>query len=261
MVTAVPMTPARRRALAIGVPLAVALIGWTGFNAVAWAGQGSLPVTDRIPVRGGQVNMAVPPGNVALRPVSGGSARVTGTLHYSLIRPRLAEYQTANGTRVSYGCPVPAGVCSIDAAAGVPPRTAVTVSGDGDDLTATGISGNVTLSSTGGNVRATGLSGDLRLTTTGGGIRGIALAAPDVTAGSNGGDITLTFTLPPRNLRISALGGNITVVLPQGATQYDIAAHATGGQATTGGVPQVPSSVHQITATTTGGDITITEAR
>jgi predicted secreted hydrolase len=45
MTNSMPMTWARRLTLAIGVPLAITLIGWTGFSVVALAGQGSYQVS------------------------------------------------------------------------------------------------------------------------------------------------------------------------------------------------------------------------
>ena len=45
------MTPGRWLALAIGVPVALALIGWTGFSLVTTLGQASFPVNTAIPVQ------------------------------------------------------------------------------------------------------------------------------------------------------------------------------------------------------------------
>ena len=44
MSTPMPMTAGRRLALLLGVPLALALIGWAGLTEVALAGLGSYPV-------------------------------------------------------------------------------------------------------------------------------------------------------------------------------------------------------------------------
>ena len=49
------MTPGRWVALAIGVPVALALIGWTGFSFVANLGRASFPVNVTIPVQDGQL--------------------------------------------------------------------------------------------------------------------------------------------------------------------------------------------------------------
>ena len=44
-----PMTPGRWLTLMIGVPVALALIGWTGFSLVTDVGQASYPVTGPSP--------------------------------------------------------------------------------------------------------------------------------------------------------------------------------------------------------------------
>ncbi len=53
MAASLPLTRARRLTLAIGAPVAVALIGWTAFNAVAWAAKGSERVHLAVQTRGG----------------------------------------------------------------------------------------------------------------------------------------------------------------------------------------------------------------
>ena len=52
---ALRMTPGRWVALAIGVPIALAFIGWTGFSLVASIGQASFPVNATIPVQDGHL--------------------------------------------------------------------------------------------------------------------------------------------------------------------------------------------------------------
>ena len=48
---ALRMTPGRWVALAIGVPFALALIGWSAFSLVAGIGQASFPVNASIPLQ------------------------------------------------------------------------------------------------------------------------------------------------------------------------------------------------------------------
>ena len=47
-----PLTPGRWVTLAIGVPVALALIAWTGLNVVAAVGVGSYRVNLTVPVHG-----------------------------------------------------------------------------------------------------------------------------------------------------------------------------------------------------------------
>jgi hypothetical protein len=215
MTSALPMTPARRRVLAIGVPIAIAMIGWTGFSFVADVGQGSYSVSDSIPVRAGRLSLNAAGGDLTVRP--GGQAgvgRLTGTVRYSLIRPRFTWNATAGGTAANFSCPVPAGVCGLDATLEAPVRTAISLSSGGGSLSVSGITGDVSLSSGGGELTVTGLPGALRLSTGGGNIHGNALPAPDVSVQTGGGDITDPVLQNPASSNVitaSSGGGNITI--------------------------------------------------
>ena len=70
------------------------------------------------------------------------------------------------------------------------------------------------------------------------------------------GDITLTFTRVPRRVNVTDDSGNITLVLPPGATRYHVVARDRAGN-TTVSVPQSRSSPYQITATDGSGNINI----
>ena len=260
MTSALPLTPARLATLAVGVPIALALIGWTGFSIVAEAGQGSYSVHETIPVTAGHVSLNTGGGDLTAGPGGqSGEASLNGTVHYSLIRPKLTWTPTADGISGNFDCQVPAGNCYLAATLKVPARTALSLSSSGGNLTASGLTGNVTMSTGGGDVTATGLPGDLQLNTSGGNITGNVLTSPDVNASTGGGDVTLTFTRPPKNLHINTSGGNITVVVPQNGTiQYDVQTSTAGGTVSDA-VPQNSRSPYKITATTGGGDISISQ--
>src|SRR5215470_12511256 len=98
-----PMTPGRWLALAIGVPVALALIGWTGFSFVADLGQASFPVNRTIPLEHGRLVASMDGADIALRPggdAATGQARLIGTAHYSLIRPQF----TVTGDNLNFQC-------------------------------------------------------------------------------------------------------------------------------------------------------------
>jgi hypothetical protein len=256
MTNSMPMTWARRLTLAIGVPVAITLIGWTGFSVVALAGQGSYRVSYRLPVRGGQFTANLNGADMALRPGSGGEARLAGTVHYSLIRPILTESSAAGRTGITFDCRVPAGVCGLNATLSVPARTALTVSSGGGDLSAAGFTNNLTLVTGGGDLDATGLTGRLWLASGGGDIGARSLTSPGVTVRSGGGDVQLTFSRPPGNVQVDSGGGDIQIVLPRGDTAYNVAS-STGGGDLSDSVPVSTSSANTITVNSGGGDIDI----
>jgi hypothetical protein len=253
------MTRARRVALVLGVPACLALTAWGAFAIVGEIGQGHFPVSATIPVSGGTVTAHFGGGNVLLEQGAAGQAKLTGTAHYSLVRPPFTAQRVGSGVSFGYNCDLPVGNCGLDATVTVPAGTATAISTDGGNATVTGTAGDVTLSSGGGNVTADHAAGDLTLSTDGGNINGTALTAARVTAGTGGGDVQIEFATVPGNIHITSDGGNITIIVPRGTTQYKVNASSAGGNVTDL-LPLNTSSPHTITATTGGGDVTLREA-
>jgi len=269
------MTPARRITLALGVPAALIAIGWTAFVAVAWAGQGSYPVHYSVPVRGGQVSVSVSAGRVSVRPGTAGRVTVNGTVHYSLVRPKVTVRSTGSGVAVGSGCHAFVVSCSDDFAVTVPAGLGTDISVGSGDLSAAGLSGAVTLSAQSGNMRAAGLTGDVlikdqsgditvsalsgssaRLQDQSGNISVTSLSDQDVTVSDQSGDITLRFAVVPQRVVVTGQSGDITLVLPPGSTAYRVITRTSSGSTSTQ-VPTSPGSPHVITVTTQSGDINI----
>ena len=272
---ALRMTPGRWITLVIGVPILLAFIGWSGFSLVASIGQASFPVSATIPVKNGRLVASTGGGDITVHQgqVSGGAARLTGTVRYSLVRPRF----TVTDSGVSLHCRLPTGNCGLNATLDVPPRTAVDLSSGGGNMQVSGIKGNVTLNSGGGdvgisaiggtadlltgggNVTASDLGGILTFTTSGGDVNGSGLFSPHVTMSTGGGNVTLVFTQVPDDVRISSSGGDVTIVLPHGSTSYAIQSNAGGGDYHAS-VPTNDASGHKIKLDTGGGNISIAQA-
>ena len=272
-----PMTPGRWLALMIGAPIALALIGWTGFSIVSGIGQASFPVTATIPLENGKLAASTGGADVTLHQdqARGSTARLTGTVQYSLVRPRF----TVIGTAVNLDCHPPTGNCGLNAALDVPADTPVdlatgggnvqasgiqrdvTMDTAGGDVTISGTGGNTDLSTGGGNVTAGDLGGTVKFTTAGGDVTGNDLFSPDVALETGGGNVTLVFTRAPANVDITSSGGDVTVMLPHGSTYYHVKVTADGGDYTPS--PTVPTSSRSgnaITVDSGGGNVSITEA-
>jgi hypothetical protein len=272
---ALRMTPGRWATLAIGVPIALVLIGWSAFSLVVSIGQASFPVSATIPVQNGRVAASTGGGDITVHQgqLSGGTARLTGKVEYSLVRPKL----TVNASGVSLRCAVPTGNCGLDATLDVPSHTAVDLTTGGGNMQVSGIQGNVTLDSAGGevgisgiggtadvlsgggNLTASNLGGVLNFTTSGGEVGGSGLFSPHVTTDSGGGNVTLVFTRVPDYVKIGSSGGEITIVVPSGNASYAITSRASGG-AYHASVPTNHGSRHSIQVDSGGGNISITEA-
>jgi hypothetical protein len=269
------MTPGRWATLAIGVPIALVLIGWSAFSLVVSIGQASFPVSATIPVQNGRVAASTGGGDITVHQgqLSGGTARLTGKVEYSLVRPKF----TVNASGVSLRCDVPTGNCGLDATLDVPSHTAVDLTTGGGNMQVSGIQGNVALDSGGGevgisgiggtadvlsgggNLTASNLGGVLNFNTSGGEVGGSGLFSPHVTTDSGGGNVTLVFTRVPDYVKIGSSGGEITIVVPSGNASYAITSRASGG-AYHASVPTNHGSRHSIQVDSGGGNISITEA-
>ena len=273
---ALRMTPDRWVTLAIGVPIALALIGWTGFSFIANLGRASFPVSTSIPLQDGHLVASTGGGDITVHQdqTRGGAARLTGTVQYSLIRPDL----TISGDGFHLHCRLLTGNCGLNATLDVPLDTSVNLASEGGNMQINGIQRDVTLNSSGGDVTVSDIGGladvttgggnltasdlgDIRqFTTDGGDVNGNNLFAPQVKMESGGGNVTLVFTRVPANLNIISDGGDITLVLPHSTTtSYAITEQTEGGDYSYS-VPTSSSSSHVINVDSGGGNVSIAEA-
>ena len=205
------MTPGRWVALAVGVPVALALIGWTGFNLVTTVARGSYPFSYAVPVHDGQVAVNINAGDVTLREAPGSStARLTGIVQYGLFRPGISESTTPTGANVGVNCNGINRNCGMSATLDVPARTAVTLWSNGGNIAASGFSSGVTLSADGGNVTATDLTGNLQLDTGGGDLTGSGLTGA-LQIATEGGNVDVgNWTERAGTMRVDTGGGDLT---------------------------------------------------
>ena len=154
---ALRMTPGRWVALAIGVPIALVFIGWAGFSLVAALGRASFPVNLTFTVQGGHLVASVGGGDVTVHQgqARGSTARLTGTVQYSLVHPNF----TVIGTAVNLDCRLPSGNCGLSATLDVPADTPVDLATGGGNVQASGIQRDVTLATAGGDVTFSGIGG------------------------------------------------------------------------------------------------------
>jgi hypothetical protein len=271
------MTPARRIILLLGVPLSFALLAWTCFAIISQASQGSYAVS-YAPVRvSGGLDMNVYGGDVTLQgAVAPSAARFTGSgtvwygLSYSGQRPVLVTAQTPTGTRINFTCPNYN--CALSSTVDVPPQAPVTVTSNGGNITATGIS-DATLQTGGGDLTVDGLTGNVSLNTDnapngpygGGGQVDGTLAAQNVAVDSGGSNVNLQLTTAPSDLNITTEGGSVTLQLPAGysyrvdnipepQSQVQMTGPAQPAAIT---VTTSSSSQYRITVNADGGAVTI----
>jgi hypothetical protein len=272
------MTPGRRTALLFGVPVCVALVAATGVSFVGDIGNASYPVHLAFPASATRIAVSNEGGQLTLRQAAIDGATLTGTAHYSLVRPHPPVASLSGGlASYVYRCPIPVGNCGLDATVTVPLGMAasvatgggnasvigttgtVSLNTGGGELTAQDVSGAVTLNTGGGNITADKVSGTLSLNTDGGDIQASAIRSTGVTASSGGGNITIVFTAVPRDVSVSTGGGDITIEVPPGSAKYRVTTSAGGGSVNDS-LDQSGSAPNVITATTGGGNITLRES-
>ncbi|HXW86891.1 MAG TPA: DUF4097 family beta strand repeat-containing protein [Streptosporangiaceae bacterium] len=240
------MTPGRWVAVALAVPVALALIGWTGFSFVGLFARGSYPFSYPVQVHDGQVAVHVTSGNVTLQQASAGSARLTGTVQYDLVRPGLSESMAASVLDVGVvNCLGVGSGCGLNAALDVPARTGVELWSDGGDISVSGFTSPLTLWAQGGNMTASNLAGDLSLDTGGGDLTGSGLTG---------------------NVQVSAEGGNINVGDVAGTVRLDTGGGDLAGNgfsgplqlfAEGGNISLNAVASQQVNAQSGGGDVSL----
>jgi hypothetical protein len=269
------MTPGRWVALAVGVPVALALIGWTGFTLITTVARGSYPFSFAIPVQDGQVAVNINSGDVTLRETPGSStARLTGSVQYGLIRPGINESITPAGADVEMSCDGINTDCGMSGTLDIPAQTAVTLWSNGGNITASGFSSGMSLWASGGDVNATNLAGDLQLDTGGGDLTATGLTGTGpkgaIQVDTEGGNVNAGNWAGPGSgtMRIDTGGGDMSANGLTGDFQMstqggDVNANGvasalvgldSGGGNVTLDFTQVPQNL-QITAE--GGDVTV----
>ncbi|HTU76585.1 MAG TPA: DUF4097 family beta strand repeat-containing protein [Trebonia sp.] len=269
------MTPARRAAILIGVPIVFLILITGGYSVVSNGGTGSFPVSKSLDVVGGKLTVSLGGGGNATLHGShtvSATARLAGTVRYHLKPPTL----NVSEDNVSLDCPkVDAGNCTLDATIDIPAGVGLalstgggnlsasdlssggTLGTDGGSITLNGTTGNLVLDSGGGNVVASHASGPaVRISTDGGEVSGSGITAGQVTVSSGGGDVTLALTRSPHDLQVTSDGGNVTIVVPRG--QYIVNANADGGNVNPFDISSTRGAADLITVQSGGGNISVT---
>jgi Putative adhesin len=208
-----PMTPGRRVILAIGVPIALAVIvigaaGWASGAVTIFTRQVSYRVAVNVPAAGGHASVTVDSADVTVRSGTGDQIRVRGTLRGSLVRPTFSWRSTAAGLVLHGRCRVPAGLCSQRYAITAPASLPVAVTDSSGNLDARGLRGTVTLSDSSGDLGASGLAGDIRLKDGSGNITASGLTG-GIRLDNSSGDITVSGLTG--GLRFQDDSGNVAV--------------------------------------------------
>jgi hypothetical protein len=247
------MTPARRVILAVGVPVALALIafGTSGFvnrGVIELVGRDviSVPVSLSVPA-GGHVRVAVSSANVTLAAGAGRLIRVHGTVRGGYSRPTFSAHATAAGLSVAPRCRLTFEYCSANLTVTAPAGLPVAVSTSFGDLDARALRGTIALSDNSGDLDASGLAGTVRLSDEFGDLTAAGLTG-SIQLDNDSGDISAAGLTG--DTRLSDSFGDIAVT---GLSAADVTASNNSGDITLT-FTKVPQ---RVVVTDSFGDITL----
>lgn len=235
MAPTLPITPARRAILAVGVPVTLVVIA---LGVHSWVYRALLYVADRnqvgysvalsVPATGGHVRVTTSNGDITVRAstTSSGLIGIRGFLSSSIARPTFSHHSTAAGLNLNAQCQAPIGNCSLRLAITAPAGLPVAVADSFGHLVARALDGTVALSDNSGDLDATSLTGDIRLDDAFGNISAAGLRG-SIQLDNNSGDISAAGVTGDTRLRDSF--GNITVT---GLAAADVVASNQSGDIT-----------------------------
>lgn len=194
--TTLPMTRARWTILAVGVPVALAMIAvcaraWVfgAINSLANLSPISRSVAFSAPTRPDGVHLTMTDGNLTFHTGTGRRIRVQGTLKGSLAAPTFSHQMTPTGLILNPTCRAPVGTCDVSLWATGPAGLPVDIDDSFGQLDTSALRGNITLSSNSGNITASRLAGSVRLNDSFGDIN-VTGVSGTIAMSSNSGDIT-----------------------------------------------------------------------
>lgn len=241
------------------------IVGLTTAAAAVWFGGTSLAstmahqkVVSTLPLTAPIDRIDVPglPGDLTIIG-SDGPHRLLQTVHTALTAPD-TRYSIADGLLVYHvdGCRWFDSRCGVDLTADVDPRSPVTASSTGGNLTATGLDGGLTLSSSAGDVTVRASSGKMNIESSAGDVRAIDIAPSSLVAHSSAGDVRVSLTRPPQLVSADSSAGEVTVTLPRDETSYRVEAESSAGS-TNVSVRTDPQATRIIRVSSSAGDVTV----
>jgi hypothetical protein len=245
----------RRWCLALGAPVALALVAYGGLIYVGLVGQDSFRVDTSVTPIGGKISVGIGSGDISVGPSRDGQAHLNGVVSYSIVRPSVHWHSTAAGTFLDGPNCNWLGNCGAVLTVTLPAEQAVNASSGSGNVHAFGVGGGLTLYSGSGDVSVERASGPLDLGAGSGDITATGLSGAKVGANVGSGDVDLSFNRPPSRVTVTASSGDITVALPSNVS-YAVDASTSSGSSHIG-VPTSSSSPRVIHLTAGSGNVDV----
>lgn len=146
------------------------------------------------------------------------------------------------------------GDCEVRYEVLVPAGVTLTVEGENGAISASGFETELGVHSENGAVTVENTSGDLALSSQNGELRADGVASGRVEAGSENGEVRLTFAAVPDEVEVTTDNGAVTVEVPDAA--YQVITETDSGDVRVD-VPEDTNSAHTIRVRTANGAITL----
>ncbi|MGP8000935.1 MAG: DUF4097 family beta strand repeat-containing protein [Streptosporangiaceae bacterium] len=271
MAAPLPMTPARRTTLLIGVPVLLALLTLgvhTFVKRTVLFLVNENPVGRSValtaPVTGGQVRVTSNNSNLVFRTSPHASQiQVRGRLTSTFVKPLFAHQVTASGLSFGPDCRVPGGNCSASFTVTAPSGLPVNVSTQFGSLTTSHLRGPITLAGNSGDIDAASLTGRVQVTDQFGTIHARQLTG-SIRVVNNSGDIDISSLTGPiqltdqfGNINAAGLAGSSRLVNNSGDIDVSGATGDTQLRDAFGNINMTGLSAATVSASNNSGDVTL----
>lgn len=230
----------------------VALTGCSGGSS-----DDAEPEDRSFPLAGDQLTIAKDSGDLDVRPADVEEVEVTRWFSggSGIGGGAEATWELAGDTlTLTTRCGGMLGQCDVRYEVLVPWAVTLTVEGENGTISAAGFETDLAIRSDNGAVSVEDASGDLTLNSDNGELRGTGIASSRVDAGSENGQVRLTFAVVPDQVEVTTENGAVTVEVPDAA--YNVTTVTDSGEVSVD-VPEDANSERTITARTDNGAITL----
>jgi len=240
-------TPLRRRIVLGGSILALLLVLAMALPAVARIIQGTSTEQHQLPGELSSLTLQGQVGDITVRAAEPGQRPgAQATIRSSLTRPQVRTGVEGQQAALSDTCRDTWWAtwwdnCSVDWSLSVPEGTTLAISSN---------VGDITISETSGAVEVTSDVGDISLS---------GVAAADVGAATDVGDITLDLAVPPERLSARSSTGDITITVPDDDSTYRVQTDTSLGEVRNQ-LGSTPEGTRLIDVRTSVGDIRLRRA-
>jgi hypothetical protein len=244
-------TSAQRLAIGVGV---LAVLAFIGAGAVSFASGIVIQSKDTSHTVVGTISTVHVDvdGDIDVQTGPPGQIRVAVHRVWSFQEPTVTETRTGTDLSISAACHgVDWGTCSTTVHLVVPVSAALTLTSSDGNVSVNAVQG--VLNPEGGSVPA---SGSLNLTSDNGDVTGTGLAAAQVQASSDNGNVSLSFGAVPVTVNASSDHGNVSVLVPHGPTSYVVLANTDNGHLSVD-VPNNPTADRHIVVDSEDGDVSV----